>query len=188
MTVSVVTPHKLTRRKVLPANKKIKAETPILATCSLPTRKGQSLNVSFHSLAEIKNIGERIQNEKRNVLKEMEEIQSLVHDTYFDKLFSSHMEEGTTAQMLHKNVMVGQKETKYLLSLERAEQKLKKTVRIFETINKNKISFQRMQQIGKMEKFIPYGICEGCNTMIPQERLDACPHAILCVTCKQKER
>lgn len=29
-----------------------------------------------------------------------------------------------------------------------------------------------------------YGLCENCGATIPEERLEALPHAALCVTCK----
>jgi DnaK suppressor protein len=29
-----------------------------------------------------------------------------------------------------------------------------------------------------------YGLCESCGSTIPEERLEALPHAALCVTCK----
>jgi DnaK suppressor protein len=32
-----------------------------------------------------------------------------------------------------------------------------------------------------------YGICDICKATIPEERLDALPHATLCIQCKQKE-
>jgi RNA polymerase-binding protein DksA len=32
-----------------------------------------------------------------------------------------------------------------------------------------------------------YGICDICKVTIPEERLDALPHATLCIQCKQKE-
>lgn len=32
-----------------------------------------------------------------------------------------------------------------------------------------------------------YGICDICKATIPEERLDALPHATLCIECKQKE-
>ncbi len=31
-----------------------------------------------------------------------------------------------------------------------------------------------------------YGICEDCNQPIPRERLEARPHATLCVACQSK--
>ncbi len=32
-----------------------------------------------------------------------------------------------------------------------------------------------------------YGICDICKSTIPEERLDALPHATLCIQCKQRE-
>lgn len=32
-----------------------------------------------------------------------------------------------------------------------------------------------------------FGVCEACNGAIPRERLEALPHARLCVPCKSKE-
>lgn len=32
-----------------------------------------------------------------------------------------------------------------------------------------------------------FGACEGCNGPIPRERLEALPHARLCVPCKSRE-
>ncbi len=32
-----------------------------------------------------------------------------------------------------------------------------------------------------------YGICDICKGTIPEERLEALPHATLCIECKQKE-
>jgi DnaK suppressor protein len=41
--------------------------------------------------------------------------------------------------------------------------------------------------LAKIEKGT-YGICERCGEPISPERLEAIPHARLCVRCKQKER
>ncbi len=32
-----------------------------------------------------------------------------------------------------------------------------------------------------------YGICDDCDEPIPEERLEALPHATLCIQCKKKE-
>ena len=32
-----------------------------------------------------------------------------------------------------------------------------------------------------------YGICVNCGEPIPEERLDAVPYAVLCLSCKRKE-
>jgi DnaK suppressor protein len=32
-----------------------------------------------------------------------------------------------------------------------------------------------------------FGVCEECNSAIPRERLEAIPHARLCIPCKSRE-
>jgi RNA polymerase-binding protein DksA len=32
-----------------------------------------------------------------------------------------------------------------------------------------------------------YGVCEQCGEEISRKRLEAVPHATLCITCKEKE-
>ncbi len=32
-----------------------------------------------------------------------------------------------------------------------------------------------------------YGVCEECGTNVSEERLDALPHARLCIGCKERE-
>jgi RNA polymerase-binding protein DksA len=77
--------------------------------------------------------------------------------------YSFHMaDQGTDAMEREKAFMMASKEGRFLWHLNQALR------RLYETPDK-------------------YGKCESCGQEIAFERLDALPHARLCINCKEKE-
>ncbi len=77
--------------------------------------------------------------------------------------YSFHMaDQGTDAMEREKAFLMASKEGRFLWHLNQALR------RLYETPDK-------------------YGKCENCGQEIAFERLDALPHARLCINCKEKE-
>ena len=75
-------------------------------------------------------------------------------------MYSTHMEQGTDAMEREKTFLFASREGKFLNYLEDA-----------------------LARIEKGE----YGRCTECDKLIEKERLEAVPHARLCIECKEKE-
>ncbi|MCL7971195.1 MAG: TraR/DksA family transcriptional regulator [marine benthic group bacterium] len=77
--------------------------------------------------------------------------------------YSFHMaDQGTDAMEREKAFLFASKEGRYLYHLDEALRRLYRTP----------------------ERF---GVCEDCGDKISFERLDALPHTVLCISCKEKE-
>ena len=77
--------------------------------------------------------------------------------------YSFHMaDQGTDAMEREKAFLMASKEGRFLFHLNQALRRL----------------YQNPEKFGK---------CESCGTDIGYDRLDALPHARLCITCKAKE-
>jgi RNA polymerase-binding protein DksA len=77
--------------------------------------------------------------------------------------YSFHMaDQGTDAMEREKAFLFASKEGRLLYHIDEALRRLYRTPKKF-------------------------GLCEECNDKIAHERLDALPHARLCIRCKEKE-
>lgn len=77
--------------------------------------------------------------------------------------YSFHMaDQGTDAMEREKAFLFASKEGRYLYHLDEALRRLYRTPKAF-------------------------GVCEDCGDQISFERLDALPHTVLCIRCKEKE-
>jgi DnaK suppressor protein len=77
--------------------------------------------------------------------------------------YSFHMaDQGTDAMEREKQFLFASKEGRYLWHVKEALR------RLYETPDK-------------------FGLCQECGTAVGYERLDALPHARLCIDCKAKE-
>jgi DnaK suppressor protein len=109
----------------------------------------------------------RIINERRKeILEDLETLKSSMMDVTTgeyvseNSTYSLHMEQGTDAMEREKTFLFASREGKFLNYLDDA-----------------------LKRIDKGD----YGFCTDCGTLIDKERLEAVPHAQLCIDCKRKK-
>lgn len=106
-----------------------------------------------------------ILEKKKEILEELESFRDSMMDTTTgeyaveNSTYSLHMEQGTDAMEREKTFLFASREGKFLNYLEDA-----------------------LKRIEKGE----YGRCLDCGKLIEKERLEAVPHAQLCIKCKLK--
>ena len=115
---------------------------------------------------QLSHFEKRLLEERARVVKELghydESFNSTLQGSDGDlSSYSFHMaDQGTDTMDREQQYMFASREGNYLYHLERA-----------------------LERIEKGE----YGICVRCNNEINPERLEAVPHARLCIQCKSKE-
>jgi len=110
---------------------------------------------------------EIIENKIRELLKELGYLKESSLETTLDEYsgdnstYSFHMaDQGTDAQEREKAFMFAHREGRFLNHLNSA--------------------------LGRIEDGT-YGYCQKCGKPMPKKRLEAVPHAKLCIECKSKE-
>ena len=117
---------------------------------------------------EQKHFEERLLKERERVLKQLGHYDESFADTAQASdgdlsAYSFHMaDQGTDAMEREKAFLFASKEGRLLYHIDEALRRLYKTPKRF-------------------------GKCEECDDEIGYDRLDALPHARLCITCKEKE-
>lgn len=108
----------------------------------------------------------KIINEKRKeILEELESLRGRIIDATTgeyeveNSAYSLHMEQGTDTMEREKAYLFASREGKFLNYLDDALKRIEQGT---------------------------YGFCNDCGTLIDKERLEAVPHAQLCVECKLK--
>jgi DnaK suppressor protein len=108
-----------------------------------------------------------IEKKKRDLLKELGYLKESSLETTLDEYsgdystYSFHMaDQGTDAQEREKAFMFAHREGRFLNHLNRALDRIKDGT---------------------------YGYCQKCRKPMPKKRLEAVPHATLCMECKSKE-
>jgi DnaK suppressor protein len=118
--------------------------------------------------AQLKHLEGRLLEERARVMKELGYYDESFNATlqYSDgdlSSYSYHMaDQGTDAMEREKQFLMASKEGRYLWHLNEALRRL----------------YNAPDQFGK---------CHQCGVEIDLERLDALPHARLCISCKEKE-
>ena len=106
-----------------------------------------------------------IQERRKEILEDLETLKSNMMDVTTgeyvteNSTYSLHMEQGTDAMEREKTFLFASREGKFLNYLDDA-----------------------LKRIEKGE----YGFCVDCGKLIDKERLEAVPHAQLCIECKLK--
>jgi len=117
---------------------------------------------------QLAHIEQRLLEERARVMKELgfydESFASTLQSSDGDlSSYSFHMaDQGTDAMEREKQFLMASKEGRYLWHVNQALRRLYSEPKSF-------------------------GTCHSCGTEIDFERLDALPHARLCITCKAKE-
>lgn len=106
-----------------------------------------------------------ISEKRKEILEELEALKSSMMDsttgeyTSENSAYSLHMEQGTDTMEREKTFLFASREGKFLNYLDDALKRIEKG---------------------------DYGFCNDCGKLIEKERLEAVPHAQLCVDCKMK--
>lgn len=114
---------------------------------------------------ELEHFKQIILEKKKEILEELESFRDTMMDATTgeyaveNSTYSLHMEQGTDAMEREKTFLFASREGKFLNYLEDA-----------------------LKRIEKGE----YGRCLDCGKLIEKERLEAVPHAQLCIKCKLK--
>ncbi len=118
-----------------------------------------------YSQQELAHFREIILQKKKEILEELENLKESMMDVTTgeyvseNSTYSLHMEQGTDAMEREKTFLFASREGKFLNYLEDALKRIEKG---------------------------DYGHCVDCGKLIEKERLEAVPHAQLCVQCKTK--
>jgi RNA polymerase-binding protein DksA len=117
------------------------------------------------SKTELAHFKELIMEKRKEILEELETLKASMMDVQTgeyvteNSTYSLHMEQGTDTMEREKTFLFASREGKFLNYLDDA-----------------------LKRIEKGE----YGFCNDCGSLIDKERLEAVPHAQLCIKCKLK--
>lgn len=120
---------------------------------------------SGYTKEELAHFKEIILQRKKETLEELESLRESMMDVTTgeyvseNSTYSLHMEQGTDAMEREKTFLLASREGRFLNYLEDALKRIEKG---------------------------DYGYCRDCGKLIEKERLEAVPHAQLCVQCKLK--
>jgi RNA polymerase-binding protein DksA len=149
---------KVKRKKVAP-----KAADKIMAKVAVEKRTVKVKGYGVRDLAHFKEI---ILEKRKEILEELQTLKESMMDVTTgeyaneNSTYSMHMEQGTDAMEREKTFLFASREGKFLNYLEDALKRIEKGT---------------------------YGFCTDCGKLIEKERLEAVPHAQLCIRCKVKK-
>ncbi len=151
------------KQKVATPKSKLRAAKPEPVKAPVkPPEKPMEKKMSFgkEDLAHFRKI---IMEKKKEILEDMSTLRDSMMDSQTgeyaseNSTYSTHMEQGTDAMEREKTFLFASREGKFLNYLEDA-----------------------LIRIDKGE----YGRCNECGKLIDKQRLEAVPHAQLCLQCK----
>ena len=114
---------------------------------------------------ELEHFREIILEKRKQIIEELELMNETLNETsggdYFEENspYSLHMEQGTDTMEKEKNYLLAARQRKFLEYLDDAIKRIDRGV---------------------------YGFCQDCGKLIDKARLEAVPHAQLCISCKLK--
>jgi DnaK suppressor protein len=153
---------KLKKKLKLP---KLTPKTKKMAKPEKSKAPAPSLKKAGYGAKDLDHFKRIILEKKKEILEELESLRDSMMDATTgeyvveNSTYSLHMEQGTDAMEREKTFLFASREGKFLNYLEDA-----------------------LRRIEKGE----YGRCVDCGKLIEKERLEAVPHAQLCVQCKLK--
>jgi len=123
-----------------------------------PSKKG-------YNKTELEHFRVIILDKRKQIIEELELMNETLNDNsggdYFEENspYSLHMEQGTDTMEKEKNYLLASRQRKFLEYLDDAIKRIDRGV---------------------------YGFCQDCGKLIDKARLEAVPHAQLCISCKLK--
>jgi DnaK suppressor protein len=159
-TVKKVAPKSVSRTASKAVARKSAAKSKGLGAVKSPVKpKG-------YGLRELNSFKSIILEKRKEILDELQLLKESMMDVTTgeyateNSTYSMHMEQGTDAMEREKTFLFASREGKFLNYLEDALKRIEKRT---------------------------YGFCTDCGKLIERERLEAVPHAQLCVRCKMKK-
>ncbi len=149
---------KTTKAKAKPA--RAKKSAPVKTKKAVAPKKKAVKGYGARDLACFRQI---ILEKRKEILEELQILKESMMDVTTgeyasqNSMYSTHMEQGTDAMEREKIFLFASREGKFLNHLDDALRRIQKGT---------------------------YGFCLNCGTLIPKARLEAVPHAQLCVECK----
>lgn len=152
------------------AKKKLKLPKPVVKNKKMARQEkskapAPSVKKVGYGPKELEHFKQIILEKKKEIIEELESLRDSMMDATTGEYvsesstYSLHMEQGTDAMEREKTFLFASREGKFLNYLEDALKRIEKGV---------------------------YGRCVDCGKLIEKERLEAVPHAQLCVECKLK--
>jgi DnaK suppressor protein len=158
-----VKPAAKSKAKSVPKAQAVKAKAVNAKTKPAPVKPAVAVKgFSKTQLARFKYL---ILEKRKEILEELEALKSSMMDVQTgeyvteNSTYSLHMEQGTDTMEREKTFLFASREGKFLNYLDDA-----------------------LKRIEKGE----YGFCLDCGNLIDKDRLEAVPHAQLCIKCKLK--
>ncbi|MGO9481464.1 MAG: TraR/DksA family transcriptional regulator [Candidatus Kryptoniota bacterium] len=117
------------------------------------------------SKAELEHFRVIILEKRKQIIQELELMNETLNENsggdYFEENspYSLHMEQGTDTMEKEKNYLLAARQRKFLEYLDDAIKRIDRGV---------------------------YGFCQDCGKLLEKARLEAVPHAQLCISCKMK--
>jgi len=124
------------------------------------------VKVKGYGAKDLENFKVIIMEKRKEILEELQILKESMMDVTTgeyaneNSTYSMHMEQGTDAMEREKTFLFASREGKFLNYLEDALKRIEKGT---------------------------YGFCTDCGKLIEKERLEAVPHAQLCIRCKVKK-
>ena len=153
------------KKTVKPAKKPVAAKPRQTVAKAAPVPEKPVVRPRGFSKPELEHFRKIILEKRKEILEELETLKSSMMDsttgeyTSESSSYSLHMEQGTDTMEREKTFLFASREGKFLNYLDDA-----------------------LKRIDKGD----YGYCNDCGKLIDKERLEAVPHAQLCVECKMK--
>lgn len=157
--------RKSLKKTVRPAKKPAVSKSRQTAAMAQPAPEKPIVRPKGFSKPELEHFRSIILEKRKEILEELETLKSSMMDsttgeyTSESSSYSLHMEQGTDTMEREKTFLFASREGKFLNYLDDA-----------------------LKRIDKGD----YGYCNDCGKLIDKERLEAVPHAQLCVECKMK--
>jgi DnaK suppressor protein len=156
-------PAAKSKAKIVPKPKVVKAKVVVAKVKPVPVKP--AVAVKGFSKTELAHFKVLIIEKRKEILEELETLKASMMDVQTgeyvteNSTYSLHMEQGTDTMEREKTFLFASREGKFLNYLDDA-----------------------LKRIEKGE----YGFCLDCGALIDKERLEAVPHAQLCIKCKLK--
>jgi RNA polymerase-binding protein DksA len=160
---AAVKPAPKSKAKIVPKAKAVKAKAVVAKAKPVPVKP--VVAVKGFSKTELVHFKNLILEKRKEILEELETLKASMMDVQTgeyvteNSTYSLHMEQGTDTMEREKTFLFASREGKFLNYLDDA-----------------------LKRIEKGE----YGFCLDCGSLIDKERLEAVPHAQLCIKCKLK--
>ncbi|MBI4418315.1 MAG: TraR/DksA C4-type zinc finger protein [Ignavibacteriales bacterium] len=164
MAKKVVKKQKTVKKPAISRKPAVQRVKPVAVKAKPAPEKGP-VRQKGYSKGELEHFRKIIMEKRKEILEQLETLRATIMDsttgeyTQENSAYSLHMEQGTDTMEREKTFLFASREGKFLNYLDDA-----------------------LKRIDKGD----YGFCNDCGKLIEKERLEAVPHAQLCVDCKLK--